>query len=285
VVRRSEKILLLVLGTAGLLSLGGVAAGLEPPLLAYSASAAVTAGLLAMLAFGLASLPRSSAGPEPAGPARRLGLGPGRLSPGALLLLAAGTLALSQALDAAIELGGLAERGALADFERAVAGARGLPLAAALAGLGLAPPVGEELFFRGLLQRGLERRLAGSRRGPAAAIALPAALFGLAHIDPIHGGAAFVLGLYLGSVAWLAGGVRAPIACHAVNNVVAVGGSAFDWTPAEPSLAVVAGGLAVAGAALLVALRGVGVPRVVVHAAGQEVSSSQEDPQQGPPQQ
>jgi len=281
-VTSTEKILLLLLGSLALFSLGGAAAALEPPVLAFSASGASTAALLAMLAFGLASLPRAAARQGPAVWARRLGLGPGRLSAGAVAILAVGTLALSQALEGAIELAGLGDRGALAEFERALVGVRGAALAAAVLGLGLAPPLGEELFFRGLVQRGLERRLKGVAWGAPAAVGVAAVLFGAAHLDAIHAGAAFVLGLYLGTVAWMAGSVRASIACHTVNNLVAVVGSAFAWSPVEASPAVVAGGLAVAGAALLLGLR---MRRVVVHAPGKQMPPAEEDPEQGAPQQ
>jgi len=279
---RTEKILLLVLGSLALLSLGGAVSALEPPILAFAASGALTAGLLAMLAFGVTALPGAAAREGPRGWARRLGLGPGRLSAGAVAILAAGTLALSQSLEAAIDLAGLGGQGALAAFERALVGVRGPLLGAAVLGLGLAPPVGEELFFRGLVQRGLERRLEGRSWAAPVAVGVAAVLFGAAHLDPIHAGAAVVLGLYLGSVAWVAGSVRASIACHTANNLVAVVGSAFAWNPVESSPVVVAGGLAGAGAALLVALR---MRRVVVHALGEQVPPAEEDPEQGAPQQ
>ena len=101
--------------------------------------------------------------------------------------------------------------------------------------LALLPGVTEELLFRGALQRPLVSRL-----GRRAGIGLAAALFGLAHLDPVQGPAAFCLGLYLGSVAELAGSLRAAIFCHVANNLGSVLASRFGGLtpPLPPELAV-----------------------------------------------
>lgn len=155
--------------------------------------------------------------PAPVRPARRLGLRPGRLSRTQLALLALGTLGLSHGLDGILAWTGLREVSALAELDAALAGARGRSLGLAVVCLGLAPAIGEELMCRGVVQRGLEARL-----GAAAAIPLAALFFGALHLEPIQGGVAMLLGLYLGTVAWLAGSIRASIFCHMVNNLVAV---------------------------------------------------------------
>jgi membrane protease YdiL (CAAX protease family) len=182
----------------------------------------------------------------------RLGLGPGRLPARGLALLVVGTLALSQALDGVLELTGLRERSALADLDAAVAGASGLGLVLTLLGVGLAPGVCEELLCRGLIQRGLQRRL-----GAAPALLIAALVFGALHLEPIHAVFATFLGLWLGAVALLAGSVRAPVLCHAVNNLVAVGLAARLPELIRPGVGSVAGGVAVAGACLLAARRSV----------------------------
>jgi membrane protease YdiL (CAAX protease family) len=147
----------------------------------------------------------------------RLGLAPGRAGAGALFLLVGGTVALSHGLDGVLEATGWREHSSLADFERQLEGARGRDLALALLGIGIAPGIAEEVLCRGFVQRGLERRL------PAGlAIGLAALFFGGLHLDPIHAAFAAVLGLYLGTAAWLAGSVRASILCHVVNNLTAV---------------------------------------------------------------
>lgn len=205
-----------------------------------AADALATALLLALLAAAGAALAA-----EPA--SARLGLRRGRLGAGASALGALGLLGLSHAVEGALALAGAPPSATLGRFEVALGSARPGELLLALAALALAAAGAEELFFRGLLQRGLERRL-----GPAAAIALAAALFAAAHGDRVHAAAALPLGLYLGVLAWLDGSIRAAFAAHALNNAVAVletaaGLGAPGGGAALPSIGV---GLAVAAAAL-----------------------------------
>ena len=185
-------------------------------------SALATAAMFALLAFGLVSL-RPGGGDASA----RLGLGRGRLPWAALLLAIAGTLALSNLLDSVIVLLQQHETGSLGQLRRRIAGARGPQLSWVLLGVALAAGVAEELFFRGYVQRGLERRLAGRPGGALAALVVAAAAFGIVHLDPVHTPAAFVLGLYLGALARLADSVRPVIACHVVNNALAVVDAAY----------------------------------------------------------
>ena len=141
----------------------------------------------------------------------------------------AGTLCLSQMLDAIIELTGASQGSVIDELENFLAGARGRPLLTAAICTGLGPGIGEELFFRGYLQRVLWARLGG-----AGAVLAAALLFGAAHGDPTHAASATVLGLYLGAVAWLAASTRAAMACHVANNVAAVLTSAWglEWSGA-----------------------------------------------------
>src|SRR5262245_12733062 len=181
----------------------------------------------------------------------RLGLGPGRLGLPRLALALAGFLALSNGLHRAIVALGLLEGTSLAELYRvARETSRGSPALVLLA-IGLAPALGDGLLFRGFVQRWLATRLAG----PAAVLG-SAALFGLAHADLVHGGAAFLLGAYLGAVAWGAGSLRAPMLCHAANNVLAVLGVRGVvpelGDPADPRWAALA--LALAAACLAAAL-------------------------------
>jgi membrane protease YdiL (CAAX protease family) len=88
----------------------------------------------------------------------------------------------------------------------------------ALIGLVVAPGIAEELLCRGLLQRGLQRRL-----GAPAAIGISSLAFGALHLEPIHAVFAAVLGLYLGVAAYWADSTRASIGCHLVNNLASVG--------------------------------------------------------------
>jgi membrane protease YdiL (CAAX protease family) len=155
-------------------------------------------------------------------PLERLGLGRGRLPPRVTALLVLGVLTLSFAADASLRHRGLRDQGTLQTFDRTVSGARGPTLFASSLLLGVAPAIGEELFFRGLVQRGLEARF-----GPGIAIPLASLMFAAIHGDAVHALAALVLGLYLGAVAHLSGGIRAAMLCHAVNNLVAVSAGAF----------------------------------------------------------
>ena len=148
---------------------------------------------------------------------RRLDLGPSRIPARLLATLVVGTVAVSHGLDGVIELLELREKSSLASFDVTLAGARGSALVLALVGIGLAPAIAEELLCRGLVQRGLLARFR-----PVVAIPLAAAFFGALHIDPVHAVFASLLGLYLGLAAYLAGSTRAAIACHAVNNLLAV---------------------------------------------------------------
>jgi uncharacterized protein len=80
----------------------------------------------------------------------------------------------------------------------------------------------EEYVFRGYLSQAIAGWI--GRRGVGAAVAavVSAALFSAAHAPPdlqtfLY---RFAIGLALSAAAWLTGGLEAPIALHAVNNVV-----------------------------------------------------------------
>jgi membrane protease YdiL (CAAX protease family) len=53
-------------------------------------------------------------------------------------------------------------------------------------------------------------------------VVLSAAIFGLAHFDPVHSSLAFLLGAYLGVVTQLARSIRPAILCHVVNNTLGI---------------------------------------------------------------
>jgi hypothetical protein len=208
--------------------------------------------LWALLALGGALLVPGGALPVPGAGRRlcdRLGLGPGRLRPAGLALGLVGFIALSNGLHRAIvALGGL-EGTALAELERLVREASARDAALALLVIGLAPALGEELLFRGFLLRWLASRV----RGPAAVLG-SAALFGAAHLEPVHAAAAFVLGVYLGTLGWRAGSVRAPMLCHAANNTLAVLGARGLVPQPGPAGDLWLAGLALAVAAACLAL-------------------------------
>jgi membrane protease YdiL (CAAX protease family) len=79
------------------------------------------------------------------------------------------------------------------------------------------PGVAEELLFRGYVQTRLCQRWR-----PVAAIAVSAGIFSLAHLDPVHALGVLPLGIWLGLIAWRADSIWPAIACHIMNNAVAV---------------------------------------------------------------
>ena len=210
-------------------------------LAALSLDVTATSAFFALVAVGVAAWSRAPL-------AQRLGLGPGRLPRATVGLLLLGILSTSLALDSVLQRAIDAPDGALAQIEAALSGARGGALLLALVAVGVAPAVGEELLFRGLLQRALAERF-----GAAFAIVASALLFGAAHLDTQQGSAAFALGLYLGAVAHATGGVRAAIACHAVNNAAAVLGVALAPEGLAPPLALAPIGLLIGASAVALA--------------------------------
>ena len=170
---------------------------------------------LALLALAVATR-------SPRGLTARLGLGPSRLPWSILALLVVGMVSLSYALDGISSLFDLSHGSAIDQLESSLSGIRGRSLSVALLSFALVPGIAEELFFRGLVQRGFQARVR-----PAIAIVLASLFFGALHMDPIYSILTAVLGLYLGAVAYLAGSVRASIACHATNNAIAVLGTAL----------------------------------------------------------
>lgn len=237
-IRRASAWLLLAVA---LLAAGGLAASsrrIAEPVLALSLASVAIELVILGVAVAAALL-------APGSPRERLGLVRWRIEGIEAAALAAGTLGLSHALDALLALSGLGEKSGLAEFARSLEGARGLPLAAAALAIGLLPALAEELLCRGVLQRTLVPRL-----GAAPAILLAALAFGALHLHPIHGAFAALLGAYLGVVGHWSGGVLAPIACHAVNNLAAVGQAVTQGPTLSASPADVARGLALATLAL-----------------------------------
>jgi membrane protease YdiL (CAAX protease family) len=149
----------------------------------------------------------------------RLGLGRGSLSISTSVVLVVGFVALSGGLHLGLVSLELRETGSLAEIDAVVrsARARAPSFLLALLALGIAPGFGEEILFRGFVQRGLVDRL-----GILPGVLLAASLFGLAHFDPVHSSLAFLLGVYLGVVTLLAGSIRVAILCHVLNNTLGV---------------------------------------------------------------
>jgi CAAX protease family protein len=78
-------------------------------------------------------------------------------------------------------------------------------------------PIVEELFFRGLLLKGLMARLP-----VPAAILISALLFGLAHFETVQFAGLAVFGVVLGVLAWKTGRLAPSIGAHMAFNAAAV---------------------------------------------------------------
>jgi membrane protease YdiL (CAAX protease family) len=204
--------------------------------------------------------------------AERLRLGPGRLGVARVALAALGFLALSHALHGIVVALGWMDGSSLAEIQERVRRASPVHPGLVLLAIGLAPALGEELLFRGLLLRLLSLRWPG-----LPAIFGSAAVFGAAHLDPVQGSAAFVLGAYLAALTLRAGSLRPALLCHAVNNTLALAGAAEALpelgSPSSPVQILAA--LAVAAACSAASLRS---PRLQVEAPPAE----REDIPRGP---
>jgi membrane protease YdiL (CAAX protease family) len=142
----------------------------------------------------------------------RLGHARGGLAAAPLALGVLGTLALSGALQFAVETLALTPGTSLERLNELATQAAPTSPALTLLAFGLLPAFCEELLCRGAVQRSLAHAI-GAWCIPAAA-----AVFAALHMDPVHTPAAFLLGAYLGALAWLAQTTWLPIACHLVNN-------------------------------------------------------------------
>lgn len=85
--------------------------------------------------------------------------------------------------------------------------------------VGLAAPLCEEYFFRGVLQRGLVN--GGTR--PARAIFAAACIFSFFHLDPVGFVSRVELGILFGFLYLRTGSLWASMAAHAANNLVSAG--------------------------------------------------------------
>lgn len=191
----------------------------------------------------------------------RLRIGPSRASPQGVVAAVVGTAGLSLACGSAAQLFRVGEGNVMHALADSLHHAGPLTFASAVVSIGLVPALGEESFFRGLMQTRL------SERWPRwAAIATTAAAFGLLHLDPVQGTLAFAVGLYLGWIAERFHGIRPSIAAHSANNVLFVALACFG-SPQEaagtPTPGADAAVLIVGLAACLASIAFVRTPRAL----------------------
>jgi membrane protease YdiL (CAAX protease family) len=96
-----------------------------------------------------------------------------------------------------------------------------LSLAVLLIGVG--PGIGEELWCRGFLGRGLV-----GRYGPVLGVLFSSFFFGLIHVDPCQGTMAALLGIWLHFVYLTTRSLYLPMLLHFLNNSLAVSASRFS---------------------------------------------------------
>jgi membrane protease YdiL (CAAX protease family) len=175
-------------------------------------------GLPGLLAGGMASstalLVTLLIVARPLEPAR-LRLLPGRESGRDLAAMIVGTLALGQVLDSATVLAGFANRGAMALIRKAIEGATGPDLFAAVVVIGVFAGSAEEVFFRGYMQTRLRERWS-----PAVAAVVTSVAFALLHMEWLHAVLALGLGLWLGFVTEQAGSALPAVVAHVINNML-----------------------------------------------------------------
>ena len=92
----------------------------------------------------------------------------------------------------------------------------GSPLWATLLSVSVFAPLFEEWLCRGLVLRGLLRKMS-----PAAAISISAAFFAILHMNPWQAIPAFCLGLLFGYVYYRTGSLKLTMLMHCVNNTFA----------------------------------------------------------------
>jgi membrane protease YdiL (CAAX protease family) len=79
--------------------------------------------------------------------------------------------------------------------------------------LGVLAPICEEIFFRGILQSSLTRRI-----GPWRAIVVTAVLFALIHSTSFYPHLLLTLGFLFSWLYYVTGTIRVPIICHVISN-------------------------------------------------------------------
>jgi membrane protease YdiL (CAAX protease family) len=120
-------------------------------------------------------------------------------------------------------------------------------LVASLAAVAIAPAIGEELIFRGVIARSL------ARHSQLFAVIVSAVLFAGYHVNPIQIVAVFPFGLALGLIAVRADSIVPTMIAHAINNAIGIAIARDDLSglvraiDARPQISLVVSSLVVAG--------------------------------------
>ena len=203
-------------------------------LLAVGAGTLTTAGVVAIIAALLSPVPWRE----------RLQLRAVGISPSALLAGICGVPTIGVVFDALNGLGMLPPSPALETIAELVQGLSGPSLAAGVFVIGVMPGIAEELLFRGYIQTRLV-----ARWGPGWGILWTSLMFGLMHMDLVHGSFAVVVGILLGYLTYRAGTLWPAMVGHAANNILSVVLTAghVEVTGLEMSITCLAGSLVLLG--------------------------------------
>jgi len=165
----------------------------------------------AQVAFLIVAL--AAAAVSPLGIKRRLSLGQSRIPIWGYLFLPLGMFAISMLFNALLRVLHVELGGSLQMLDTTFTQMSGRQVIIAVVIIGGMPGVAEEFLFRGYIQTRLT-----ARWGAALSIFVTALLFGAAHFDRFQSPATFIMGLYLGLIAYRAGSIRPSMWCHAINN-------------------------------------------------------------------
>ncbi len=124
--------------------------------------------------------------------------------------------------------------------------------------MSVGPGICEELVFRGYVMRRLALRWK-----PWQAIGLSSAFFGIAHIHPMHIFFAFLMGLWLGWLAWRTRSIVPSIIAHFAVDFTVFGAAVLSGTAGSPTDDP---GAAEIGSSIVVSLVGLAAVAVVVRA-------------------
>lgn len=95
-----------------------------------------------------------------------------------------------------------------------------------LASSGFVVPILEELVFRGIVQKRMEKYMSGYM-----AVIISAAFFGVVHLNLVQFVFAFVLGLVLGLLALKTGHIYPAIIGHMAANIFSLLRTEYEWFP------------------------------------------------------
>jgi uncharacterized protein len=195
---------------AGVSNANNAAALMESPTFAQAMIPWMIAGQILSISIVCLAIVRVTK-PETA---RQIGL---RLPSGYHLLLS--ILALPAIMVVATGVDGLAGLvlPRIFDVEGSLAMMATWPWYVAVLMVGFGPGIGEELWFRAFIGRGLV-----ARHGVVFGVLLTSLLFGLVHLDPRHAIVAMTMGIGLHLIYLATGSLWVPMLLHTLNNTAAI---------------------------------------------------------------